>query len=276
MMPEIRPFSGAEHQPFSLGQGSPGLLLIHGFPGTAAELRLVGEGLANQGWHTRGLLLPGFGSEIANINKYTGRDWLAACQQEWEGMAAQHPGPRALLGYSMGGALALNLAPVLKPDYLILVAPFWRADGFLPRLVPLAKWFMPRMQPFKNANFSDPRFRESVLRIMPHLDLDSPDVQSYIRNEFTLPLNALHEILKLGKRAYQAASKVATPTLVIQARGDNTVSPKNTQKLAARLRGRVKYVEVEADHDLMHHPEPCAQITKQIIEFTAQAAVPGG
>ena len=36
-----QPYSGPEHQRFQLGEGANGALLIHGFPGTPAEMRTL-------------------------------------------------------------------------------------------------------------------------------------------------------------------------------------------------------------------------------------------
>ncbi|RJY10237.1 alpha/beta hydrolase [Aurantiacibacter aquimixticola] len=64
--------------------------------------------------------------------------WIADLAQYWDGWAAEHDGPRVLVGHSMGGHLTLRavmeeaLSP--KPDALVLSAPM--LDTF-PESVPL-------------------------------------------------------------------------------------------------------------------------------------------
>jgi len=41
----LLPYNTPEHQPFTLGDGSAVALLIHGFPGTPAEVRPLAEAL---------------------------------------------------------------------------------------------------------------------------------------------------------------------------------------------------------------------------------------
>ncbi|MDV7390199.1 hypothetical protein RZS08_02545, partial [Arthrospira platensis SPKY1] len=53
-------FAGPEHVTYTLRGGQPAALLLHGFPGTAAETRSLGQALNDAGWTVQGLLLPGF------------------------------------------------------------------------------------------------------------------------------------------------------------------------------------------------------------------------
>ena len=121
-------YSAPEHQPFALGEGPVGALLLHGFPGTPAEMRPLGEKLAAAGWAAYGPLLPGFGPQIATLGKKTRHDWLAAAQEKWQQVQARHQ-TAVLIGLSMGGALALNdpdkgwLGPGAVADAVVLDAP---------------------------------------------------------------------------------------------------------------------------------------------------------
>jgi carboxylesterase len=268
---EVRPYSGPEHQPFQFGEGSSGALLIHGFPGTPAEVRGLGHKLAEIGWYARGPLLPGFGPDIVNLAEKRREDWLQAAGAEWEALRNRHD-ICALIGFSMGGALALHLAERMAPDKLILIAPFWRLPGFLPRLVPVLKRVTPVMRPFKDADFSDLEVRAGFERLMPEVDLDDPEVQTYLRHEITLPLSVVDEVFRLGSDAYRLAKSVSAPTLVIQGRDDALTRPDLTQKLVRQLgQKRAIYHEIPGDHELIHeHSEQKAVVTDLIIDFLSE------
>ena len=268
--PDLLPFAGPEHQPFDLGAGSRGALLVHGFPGTPADVRPVGEELAKNGWRVCGPLLPGFGRDIANLNRTGRADWLHAIEEAWADLRASC-GPCALLGYSMGGALALNLADRLRPDGLTLIAPFWHAPGFLPKLVPLARLVAPTMRPFEKADFDDPSVRAQFERVTPGIDLDDPEVRDFIRSEFTLPLGAIHEVLRLGRDAFRRARSVTVPTLVIQGLDDETIRPADTRRLVKRMRrAPVTYHEVAGGHHLAHaHSPHRAAVAGLIVDYLA-------
>ncbi len=169
----------------------------------------------------------------------------------------------------MGGALALQVAELLPPDKLVLIAPFWRLPGFLPRLVPILKLAIPVIRPFKDADFSNSEARAYFERLMPGVDLDDPEVQAYLREEITLPTAVVDEVLRLGGEAYRAARYVSTPTLVIQGNHDQTVRPDLTRKLVKRMRtGNVIYREIDGDHELVHeHSEQKTIVTELIVDF---------
>jgi carboxylesterase len=266
---DLKPYQSPEHQPFQLGEGPGGALLIHGFPGTPAEVRGIGQALAEDGWHARGPLLPGFGPDIINLAKKGREDWLQAVTIGWEALRADHD-PCVLIGFSMGAALALQLAERLPPPAkLVLIAPFWGLPGFLPRLVPVLKLVMPVVRPFKDANFSDLEVRAGFERLMPGIDLDNLEVQAYVREEIRLPLAVIDEVLRLGGEAYRRSNSVAIPTLVIQGRDDQMVRPDLTHRLVRRMGGAdVTYREIAGDHELIHeHSEQKTIVTGLILDF---------
>lgn len=49
-------FQEKEFEPFKWPGGEPAALLVHGFPGTPAELRSLGKSLHLSGWTVEGLL----------------------------------------------------------------------------------------------------------------------------------------------------------------------------------------------------------------------------
>jgi carboxylesterase len=248
---DVLPFSGPEHQPFEIGDGrSGGVLLIHGFPGSPAEVRRIGETLAAHGWHSRGILLPGFGADIPNLNLRRREDWLRAAQSAWDELRRSYQ-PAVVLGYSMGGAVALNLT-ASSQDRLVLAAPFWRMPGLVPVLLPIIRRVMPNLRPFKKANFGDPRLRQQFDRILPGVDLDDPQVRQTIQEEFILPLRAMEEVIRMGHRAYRHADRVSARALVIQGAQDPLVRPQETRRLVQRLpAGRTTYHEIDAGHELL-------------------------
>ena len=101
-------------EPFDLGSGDLGVLLIHGFCGTPPELRDLGEHLAAAGFRVRGALLAGHGSSPEDLEKTTWRDWLSSAQAQLDELKRDS---RFVFcaGQSMGGTLSLALA-ARNPD----------------------------------------------------------------------------------------------------------------------------------------------------------------
>ncbi len=245
----INAFTNPDHAPFYWPSGERAALLVHGFPGTPAEMRGVGRALHADGWTVQGLLLPGFGADITNLPQRTYLDWQHAIDRALLDLRRRH---RAVLlvGNSMGGALSLKVAADRSPDGVILFAPFWRVDSWLDRVYPLAERVMPPIRPFRRLNLNEQRVRASILQFMPDADLDDPSVQAALR-EVAIPVNILGEVRRSGRLGYYSAGQVRSPVLIIQGRSDPLVKPHFTKLLAARLPNLAGYVEVAGEHELI-------------------------
>lgn len=258
-----------EHQPFQFGAGKVGALLIHGFPGTPAEMRPLGERLAAAGWAVYGPLLPGFGPQIATLGQKTRHDWLAAARETWQGIQKQHE-TAVLIGYSMGGALALNLAAEMPPNYLVLLAPFWRFASWQGNLLPLMKLFKKSFYPFADADFADTAVRKQLAEVMPGADLNDPAVQTQIRQQVQLPTKTIDEVRRLGKSGGKRGSEIHCPTLLLQGTQDTVVLPHLSRQLMTRLAGSVTYREIPGDHTFPKMKPPNTyNIAPDILDFVA-------
>lgn len=117
-----KPFNGSQHRSFLWKGRDSAALLIHGFPGTPAEMRPLGAVLHDAGWTVHGVMLPGLGADIETLDTRTSQDWSDTVRQAAEELGRRHT-TVLLVGYSMGGALALHAAKE-RPDGLVLLAPF--------------------------------------------------------------------------------------------------------------------------------------------------------
>jgi carboxylesterase len=266
-------FRGTEHLPFLLEGGRPAALLVHGFPGTPAEMWALGESLHSAGWTVQGLLLPGFGADLASLDQRSYADWLSAVEHALHELGQGHS-PLLLVGYSMGAALATAVAArntsVLHPafsatalralggvagyvgvDGLILLAPFVWEDP------PLQRWFgrllrplLPRyFQPFRLFDLSNPQARHLMANLFPRLDLDDVHVREQLR-QVRVPLSLLDQVRKAGQGALESAPRLSLPTLVVVGKQDELASPARVQPLLRRIHPAPAYLEVEAAHGL--------------------------
>jgi carboxylesterase len=247
----LRPYAGEEHRPFTWAGGPNAALLIHGFPGTPAEMQPIGRALRDNGWTVQGLLLPGFGPGIAELSRYRHADWLAAVLDSLAALRLAHD-KVVLVGNSFGAALSLIAAAQSEVAGLVLFAPFWRADSALvDTFFPLIRLLKRELRPFEDADFDDPELRESVSRFLPDVDFDDADVQDALRS-LSLPMSTLGEVRKTGRIAYRSAPDVSQKTLVFQGAGDEVARPHLARALARRLPNLAGYVEVAGAHDLVN------------------------
>lgn len=244
-------FADEIHQPFHFEHGLDAALLVHGYPGTPAEMRPVAEILQALGWTVRGMLLPGFGSEIASLGEKRHHDWQDAVEAEIRYLR-QNYRRVILVGYSMGGALAMNAAKTQKLNGLILFSPFVKIEHLLWKVLPAIRLVFPKVKIFRiiKPNFNDPQTRAGILNFMPNANLDEAAVQAAIL-DFELPIAMFDEIRILGQKAVQAAATIHVPSLVFQGLKDELVQAQSTRKLIRRL-AQIDYHEIDAPHEIIN------------------------
>ena len=106
------------------GEGSSGVLLLHGFGDTPQTLHLLAENLHAAGFGVRGPLLPGHGRSVQSFIDSRRAEWLQFARAELTAFRQQYARV-SVVGLSMGGAIAAVLAA--ENDWLaalVLIAPY--------------------------------------------------------------------------------------------------------------------------------------------------------
>ncbi|CAD6518817.1 2-succinyl-6-hydroxy-2, 4-cyclohexadiene-1-carboxylate synthase [Paraburkholderia hiiakae] len=158
-------------------QGSPRgvAVLLHGLTDSPYSLRHIAQRYQQDGFAVVGVRLPGHGTVPSGLTEVTAEDWEAATRLAVREARRLVPAPAPLhiVGYSNGGALALQYSlevlddPSLpKADRLILLSPMIGITAFarfvglaaLPAILPAfakAAWLdiVPEFNPFKYNSF---------------------------------------------------------------------------------------------------------------------------
>jgi esterase/lipase len=260
----FKPYPQLEHDSFNAGDSDRRALFVHGFPGTPAELKSLAETLVERGWQVSVPLLPGFGKDIINLAHKGHKDWLGKVNSEFETLkkGSEH---MLLVGFSMGGALSLTSSVTLKPDQLILLAPFSKLPDWREKLLPAVKYILPELRPFEKADFNDASIRAEFTKMLPDVDLNDVSVQAQLRKLVTLKTESLIQLREIGKLAKVNAPKVSSPCVVIQGTEDKTVVPPYTKKLVERFTNKPKYIEIPGGHEFTKTLDPCYPKLKQVF-----------
>lgn len=126
--PEVD-FSSPLCQPYEVRQGEHGVLLMHGFAGSAAHMRPLAEGLVQQGFGVRTINLPGHATTLEDMRRCSWQDWLNAAKEAFREMKEQYRFV-SVTGLSMGGCLTLMIAEQSDPT---AIAPISAPMGVLNR-----------------------------------------------------------------------------------------------------------------------------------------------
>jgi alpha-beta hydrolase superfamily lysophospholipase len=207
---------------FELGVDDPigGVLLLHGMSDSPYSMRKLGTALNERGYQVVGMRMPGHGTSPSGLKFVQWEDMAAAVRLGAAHLAHAAGGrPIHVVGYSTGGALALNYAldalegdgsPV--PASLVLISP---AIGIHPAAA---------LAGFKAGLSALPGLGGLAwLQIVPEFD-------PYKYNSFATNAGALvHRLTRrvsqrIRNRSRSNPGEILPPTLVIKSTVDATVS----------------------------------------------------
>lgn len=202
----IADFSVPEAQPFYMKGGDHGVLLIHGFTGSAAHMRPVAERLHAQGFTVMGINLPGHATTMEDMGRTDWKQWLQAAKMACAKLKESCRYVSAM-GLSMGGVLTLLLAEQMGLTAAIPVSapmavqnkglPFTR---FVAPFMPVIMW---RGKP------------EREIMLDQRYDLGYPG----------FPTRKGSDLLHLIRIARRNLHAVTCPILVVQSHADETIAP---------------------------------------------------
>lgn len=239
------------HQPFTLTTpgNQTGALLVHGFTGSPADLRAVADAVHAHGIDVHVMALPGMAADIEHLNEMTGAIWREAVADQWREVAGRYD-RTLLLGYSLGGALAVLTAVERPPDLLVLLAPLSRLADRRSVLLPLLKHVVPAVRPYGRLDWSDTRVHAWFDAVRPSMRTRDPINQQVMQRDVAYGTRMLDEMRRLTGDVRRLAPRVSGTSVVIQGVDDDIVLPRDTHRLVDRLGGTVYLHDVEGDHYL--------------------------
>jgi carboxylesterase len=216
-------------QPYEGGSGSVGVLLCHGFTGSAKSMIGWAKHLEAAGFRVLVPRLPGHGTNWQELNETTWIDWCDCADDAFATLQAQCD-QVFLAGLSMGAALCLRIAQQHGPSVsgLTLVNPV--------------------------INISDPRMRAlPILRLaLPSLGGIVNDIAKPGQDEWgyqRLPLRALYSQTFLWADVRRNLGRVDHPLLVYRAIHDHVVDPSSVRLIKAGVRSSDQtYIELERSY----------------------------
>ena len=241
--------------PFAFPGGPVGVLLIHGYTATPAEMRLVGDYLAEQGYTVRGIRLPGHGTHPDDLAQTSRPDWIRAVEEGFH-QVREASEQVFVCGESLGGLLAFHLAAV-QADVagVVALSPAVRATNRLLPLAPLLKHFY-KFRPKGrggNGSIADERWQGYTVDVV----------------------SAAAELLALQRLISREAEAIKAPVLILQSRLDETVDQEAVERFFRRLGSPEKsLVFMEESGHCVALDQECELAAQFVAEFIQRVAHP--
>ena len=214
-------FSAPEAQPFDFAGDRHGVLLIHGFTGSAGPMRLIGEHLREQGFTVKGINLPGHGTSIEDMAHYGWQQWLQAAKEAFLQLKEKCDYV-SVSGLSMGGVLSLILAEQMD---VTAVAPISAPMAVQNKAMALAG---PASLFIKTIAWGTDPERKKMLD------------QRYDYGYTGFPTRRAVDLSHLIKLARRNLFAITCPVLAVQSHGDETISTDSAEVIVNGVSSKQK------------------------------------
>ncbi|UOQ85245.1 alpha/beta hydrolase [Gracilibacillus salinarum] len=205
-------------EPFMFKGDERAVLLLHGFTGHSADVRMLARHLNNEGYTCYAPIYRGHGKSPEDLIKATAEQWWEDVQDAYHYLQAQGYQKIAVAGLSLGGVLGLRLAcnnPV---------------QGIVTMCSPMF---------FDNESQLTIGFRQFAKEFKQLEGKDEVTVQQETEQLLDESKDLFKEIEKSITRVKDNIDILYTPTLVAQAKQDEMINPDSANYI---------YENVESDN----------------------------
>ncbi|MCA0984596.1 alpha/beta fold hydrolase [Halobacillus yeomjeoni] len=204
-------------QPFTFEEGERAVLLLHGFTGHSADVRMLGRFLQKHGYTTHAPIYRGHGQELEALIDARPEDWWADVQEALNHLRELGYEKIAVAGLSLGGVLGLKLAYSEPLKGLVTMC----APMFFDNEKQLTQGFEFKARQYKQLEGKD---KETIDREVKEMLDDSEEM--------------FKELGKFITSVHDDVDQIYTPTFVVQAENDEMINTDSANYI---------YKQVEAD-----------------------------
>ncbi|KGX84422.1 alpha/beta hydrolase [Pontibacillus litoralis] len=209
-------------QPFTFEAGKRAVLLLHGFTGHSADVRMLGRYLQKKGYTSHAPIYKGHGAPPEEILKYTPKDWWQDVQEALQHLKDLGHEEVAVVGLSLGGVFSLKLG---YSEAVKAVVPMC-APMFFDNEEQLKQGFKQFAKEYKQL---EEKSEEQIEQEMEALLVNSTET-------FTELKNLINTVNKNVDMIY-------APTMVVQARKDQMINTDSAPYIYEHVEADLKHIK---------------------------------
>ncbi|WP_078410411.1 alpha/beta hydrolase [Priestia abyssalis] len=207
-------------EPFTFEKGERAVLLLHGFTGNTADVRMLGRFLEEKGYSSHAPLYKGHGNVSPEEFIKTGpSDWWSSVQEGYQLLKAKGYEKIAAAGISLGGVFSLKLAmevPVV---------------GVVPMCAPMG---------FKEKDTLEKMVRHYTAEYKKLEGKTEPEITCEVEGLQLKETNAVHGLTELVGKVAGQLHNVKAPAYIIQGRHDDIIDMKSPDMIYEHIQSEKK------------------------------------
>ncbi|MBU8906691.1 alpha/beta hydrolase [Desertibacillus haloalkaliphilus] len=207
----------AAPKPFTFEGGKRAVLLLHGFTGTTADVRMLGRFLQKKGYTCHAPLYKGHGVPPEELVHTGPEDWWHDVQEGYEFLKEQGYDEIAVCGLSLGGVFSLKIGYTLP------------VKGVVPMCAPAT---------IKSEEVMYKGVLAYAREYKKHEQKDEQQINAEMKEFEKTPMNTLQALQELITDVRNHLDHIYSPTFVVQARHDEMIDTESAN---------IIYENVESD-----------------------------
>lgn len=228
-------------EPFTFEEGPRAVLLLHGFTGHSADVRMLGRFLQKHGYTSHAPIYRGHGVPPEQLIKTNSDQWWEDTLAAYRHLVDLGYKEIAVAGLSLGGALGLKLANCEKVKAIIPMCTPMFFDNE-SQLTYAFKLFARQYKQFENKN--------------------EEQIESELESLMAQSGPVFESVGKFIKEVNEMVDMIYTPTFVVQASKDQIINPESAtfiyenvesvQKEIKWYENSTHVITMDVEKDILH------------------------
>ncbi|MCK1984916.1 MULTISPECIES: alpha/beta hydrolase [Peribacillus] len=234
-------------QPFTFEGGKRAVLLLHGFTGNSADVRMLGRYLEKQGYTCHAPHYKGHGVPPEELVKTGPEDWWKDVMMAYDFLKSKGHEEIAVAGLSLGGVFSLKLG------YTVPI------KGIVSMCAPM--YIKSEEMMFKGVLEYAREFKKYEGKTQEQIELEMDLLADK-------PMNTLKALQELITDVREHVDLIYAPTFVVQGRHDDVINPKSADIIMDAIESPVKKIKwyEESGHVITLDKEK-DQLHEDVLEF---------